>query len=91
MVRSFNINETTKLNGKSTIVNKKSQPVRNVTKTIKQILEEEYKIINLKTIIMSLNYLKVKHKNSLLELLQICEEMIDGTLGKYTDSNYTIE
>ena len=30
------------------------------------------------------NYLKVKHKNCLLELLQKYEKMFDGTLGKYT-------
>ena len=30
---------------------------------------------------MNLNYLKDKLKNSLLELLQIYEEMFDGTLG----------
>ena len=40
---------------------------------------------------MNLSYLKVKHKYSLLELLQNYEEMFDGTLGKYTGSNYTIE
>ena len=27
----------------------------------------------------------------LLELLQKCEKMLDGTLGKYTGSDYTIE
>ena len=40
---------------------------------------------------MSLNYLMVKHKNSLLELLQKYEEMFDGTYGKYTASHYTVE
>ena len=42
---------------------------------------------------MILNYLKVKHKQSQLELLQKYEEMFDGTLylGKYTGSNSTIE
>ena len=35
--------------------------------------------INLNPIIMNLNYLKVKHKSSLLELPQKNEEMIDGT------------
>ena len=33
---------------------------------------------------MNLNYLKDKHRNSLLELLQKYEKMFDGTLGKYT-------
>ena len=37
---------------------------------------------------MNLNYLKDKHKNSSLELLQKYEEMFDGTLGKYTGSYY---
>ena len=40
---------------------------------------------------MSLNHLKDKHKNLLLELLQKYKNMFDGTLGKYTGSNYTIE
>ena len=40
---------------------------------------------------MSINYLQVKHKDSLLKLLQKYEEMFDGTLGKYTDSDYAIE
>ena len=40
---------------------------------------------------MNLNYLKDKHRNSLLELLQKYKNMFDGTLGKYTGSDYTIE
>ena len=40
---------------------------------------------------MTLNYLKNIHKDSLLELLQKCEEMFDGTLGKYTGSDHTID
>ena len=40
---------------------------------------------------MNLNYLKGKHKNSLLELLQKYEKMFDRTIGKYTVSDYTIE
>ena len=40
---------------------------------------------------MNLNHLKDKHKYSLLELLQKYKKMIDGTLGKYTGFNYTIE
>ena len=39
---------------------------------------------------MNLNYLKVKHINSLLELLKKYEKMFDETLGKYTASYYTI-
>ena len=70
---------------------KESCPVRNTTKRIKQILGAEYKKMNLKSIIMSLNYLKDKHQNSLLELLQKYEKMFDGTLGKYIGSNYMIE
>ena len=65
--------------------------VRNATKRIKQILDAEYKKINLKSIIMNLNYLKDKQEDSLLELLQKCEKMLDGTLGKYTGSDYMIE
>ena len=40
---------------------------------------------------MNLNYLKDKHRNSLLELLQKYEEIFDETLRKYTGSDYTIE
>ena len=47
--------------------------------------------INLKSIIMNLNYLKNKQKNSLWKLLQNYEKMFDETLGKYTGSNYTME
>ena len=76
---------------KEFFVIKESRPVRNATKRIKQILDAEYKKINLKSIIMNLNYLKDKHRNSLLELLQKYKNMLDGTLGKYTGSDYTIE
>ena len=40
---------------------------------------------------MNLNYLREKHKNSLLELLQKYKSMFDGTLGKCTGSDYTLE
>ena len=40
---------------------------------------------------MNLNYLKDKHKNSLKELLQKYKKIFDGSLGKYTSSDYTIE
>ena len=40
---------------------------------------------------MNLNYQKDKHKNSLLDLLQKYENRYDGTLGKQTGSDYTIE
>ena len=48
---------------------KKSRPVRNATKSIKLIFDAEYKKINLKSIIMNLNYFNNKHKNSVFELL----------------------
>ena len=48
---------------------------------MQQILNTEYKKINLKSIEMTLNYLKDKHKNSLLELLQKYKEIFDGTLS----------
>ena len=51
---------------KEFFVIKESRPVRIVTKRIKQILDAEYKKIDLKSIIMNLNYLNYKHKNSLL-------------------------
>ena len=40
---------------------------------------------------MNLNLLKVKYKFFLSQLLPKYEKMFDGTLGKYTGSNYTIE
>ena len=91
MATSFNFNETTKLYGKRILVIKESRPVRNATKRMKQILDAEYNKVYLKSIIMNLKYVKDKHKFSLLELLQKYEEIFDGTLGKYTRSNYTIE
>jgi len=76
---------------KEFFVIKESRPVRNATKRIKQILDTEYKKIDLKSIITNSNYLKDKHRNSLLELLQKYKNMFDGTLGKYTGSDYVIE
>ena len=55
---------------------KESHPVRNASKRIKQILDVECKTIDLISIIMSLNYLKDKHENSLLELLQKFEKKV---------------
>ena len=40
---------------------------------------------------MSLNHLKVKLKNSSLELLKKYQEMFDETLGKYIGSDFNIE
>ena len=40
---------------------------------------------------MNLNYLNDKHKNSLLGLLQKCEEIIDGFFAKYTGYDYAVE
>ena len=59
------------------VIKEKSRPVRIATERIKLILDAEYKNINLKSIVMNLNYLKDKHKNSLLKLLQINEQMFD--------------
>ena len=42
----------------------------NATKRIKNILETEYKMINLTGIVNNLNYLRDNYKNSLLKLLQ---------------------
>ena len=66
-------------------------PVRNTTKRIKQILDAEYNNVTLKSIIMNSDYLKNKNKNSLLELLQKYKKIIDGSLGKETGSENTIE
>ena len=49
---------------KEFFVIKENHPVRNVTENIKQIIDAEYEKINQKTIIMNLNYIKVKRKNS---------------------------
>ena len=75
---------------KEFFVIKESHPVRNLTKRINQILDEEYRKVNLKSIIMNFTYLKHKHKNISLELLQKNKKMFDKTLGKYTSSDYTI-
>ena len=40
---------------------------------------------------MNLYYLKDKHRNSLLELLQKYKKMLNGTLVKYKGSDYIIE
>ena len=40
---------------------------------------------------MSFNYLKVEDKDSILKLIEKCEEIFDGTLGKYIGSDHTIE
>ena len=58
---------------------------------MKQILDAGYKKINIKSIVMNLKHLKDKRKNSFIKLLQKHEKTFDGTLGKYTDSDYTIE
>ena len=76
---------------KEFFVIKKNRPVQNATKRIKQILDVEYEKINLKSIMMNLNYSNKKHKSSLLDLLQKYEIEFDGILGKCTGSNYTIE
>ena len=61
---------------KEFFVIKESRPVQNVAKRNKLILGTEYKNINIKSIIKNLKYLKVKHKNSLLELVQKFQEML---------------
>ena len=60
---------------------KESRSVRNTAKRIKQILDAEYKKFNFKWIIMSSKFLKDKHRNSLLQLLQKYKNMFGGTLG----------
>ena len=59
--------QPTKLNGKRILCNQRKSPnkTRYATKRIKLIRDAEYKKINLKSIIMNLNYLKDKHTNSL--------------------------
>ena len=56
---------------KEFFVIKENLSVSNATKTIKQFLDAEKKKSNMNTIVMSLNYLKVKHNKSLLKLLQV--------------------
>ena len=55
---------------KEFFVIKESCPVRNGTKRINQILDAGYNKINLNTTAMILNYIKIKHKDSSLKLLQ---------------------
>ena len=61
---------------KEIFVIKENRPVQNTTKKIILILDVEYQKINFKSVIMSLNHLKVKHKDSLLDFLQKVEEII---------------
>ena len=49
---------------------------------MKQIWNVEFKKNKLKIMVINLEYVKVKHKSSLLELLQKHEYNFDGTLGK---------
>ena len=76
---------------KEIFVIKESFPVQNTNKRIKKILDVKYKKINLKTIVMSLNYLKINHKISFIRITSKIWKIFDGTLGKYTGSIYTIE
>ena len=39
---------------------------------------------------MNLHDLKIKHKTSLFQLLQKCEEIFDGILVKYTGSDHEL-
>ena len=64
------------LTAKEFFVIKESRPVWNTTKRIKQILDGEFKKINLKSTIRTLIYLKDKHKNLLLESLQKYENKL---------------
>ena len=40
---------------------------------------------------MNLNYFRIEHEHIFLKLLQKYEEVFDETLGKCTDSDYTIQ
>ena len=53
---------------KEFFVIKESRPVRDATKRIQLILDAMYKKINLKSIVMSLNYLKVHHKKFFIRI-----------------------
>ena len=44
--------------------------MRDITKRSKKILDAEYKEISLKEIVTSLDFLKDRHKDSLLNLLE---------------------
>ena len=70
---------------------KESHSVRNTIKRIKKILDAEYKKINLVKIVTNLDYLKNRHKDSLLKLLEKYKNMFDGNLSNYIGSDYTIE
>ena len=89
MARSFSFYQPPNCTKKEFFVIKESCLVQNETKKIKQILDTEYIEINLKLLVMNLNYLKSKHNNLLLDLLPKSNKIFDGTLCKPTDSNYT--
>ena len=76
---------------KKLFVIKENCPVTNSTKGIKQILDAEYNRISLKTKVMNLIYLNDKIEITLLTMHKKNEKMFDGTLAKFTGSNYTIE
>ena len=75
---------------KEVFVIKESRSFQNAIKIIKQILDAEYSLINLKTILMSLIYSMVKHKNSVSELLHKYEKTFDRILRKHTGSDHTV-
>ena len=70
LARSFNLNETKKLHSKRILCDQRKLTNYKDIEKIKQILDAEYYKIDLKPIIMSLNYLKVQHNKIFLELLQ---------------------
>ena len=65
-----------------------SKNVRNAIKKIKKVLDDNYKIADLKKIVNNLKYFS---QSFIPKLLAKHEEMFDNALGNYTDSEYKIE
>ena len=65
-----------------------SKNVRNAIKRIKKILDTNCEKANLKKIVNNLKYLNNDKQSLILKLLRKHEEIFDGTLGNYTDSEY---
>ena len=58
---------------------------------MKKILDANYKKTNLKKIVNNLKYLNNDRQSLTLKLLRKHENMFDGALCNYTDSEYKIE
>ena len=78
-----------KLKNHFTIQNSKN--VTNSTNRIKKISDTNYKKANLQKITSKLKYLSSDEQLLIFKLHRKHENMFDGTLGYYTDTEYKIE